>query len=93
LRPYNYGFTGAAIGGVRVIDGDLRQDRLEGVDSDFATLTRTVVILCAIAGFVHYTGKWRALSSLISKNWSFITLSGLATGASCVAIFAPCSKR
>ena len=60
---------------------------LDGVDSDFATLIRTVVILCAIAWFVHYTGKWRDLSSLSSKNWSFLTLSGLATGASWVCYF------
>ena len=31
---------------------------LEGVDSDFATLIRTVVILIAIAWFVYATGKW-----------------------------------
>lgn len=31
---------------------------LEGVDSDFATLIRTVIILLAIIGFVPYTGKW-----------------------------------
>ena len=60
---------------------------LDGVDSDFATLIRTVVILCAIAWFVHYTGKWRDLSTLSSKNWSFLTLSGLATGASWLCYF------
>ena len=60
---------------------------LDGVDSDFATLIRTAVILCAIAWFVYYTGKWRDLSSLSSKNWSFLTLSGLATGASWVCYF------
>ena len=31
---------------------------LEGVNSDFATLIRTVVILFAIVAFVEYTGKW-----------------------------------
>ena len=60
---------------------------LDGVDSDFATLIRTMVILGAIACFVYYTGKWRDLSSLSSKNWSFLTLSGLATGASWVCYF------
>lgn len=60
---------------------------LEGVDSDFATLIRTVVILCAIAWFVHYTGKWRDLSSLSPRNWSFLTLFGLATGASWLCYF------
>jgi bacterial/archaeal transporter family protein len=60
---------------------------LEGVDSDFATLIRTVVILLAIAWFVNYTGKWRDPSSLSFKTWSFLTLSGLATGASWVCYF------
>ena len=31
---------------------------LEGVDSDFATLIRTMIILFAIVWFVYYTGKW-----------------------------------
>ena len=60
---------------------------LDGVDSGFATLIRTVVILGAIACFVYYTGKWRDLSSLSSKNWSFLTLSGLATEASWLCYF------
>jgi transporter family protein len=60
---------------------------LEGVDSDFATLIRTFIILLAIAWFVYYTGKWRDLSSLSPKNWSFLTLSGLATGASWLCYF------
>ena len=32
---------------------------LEGVDSDLATLIRTVVILIVLAGFVSFTGKYR----------------------------------
>ena len=60
---------------------------LEGVDSDFATLIRTAIILLAITGFVYYAGKWRELSSLSAKNWNFLTLSGLATGASWLCYF------
>ena len=60
---------------------------LDGVDSDFATLIRTVIIVGAIAWFVHYAGKWRELSSLSAKNWNFLTLSGLATGASWLCYF------
>ena len=60
---------------------------LDGIDSDFATLIRTMVILCAIAWFIYYTGKWRDLSSLSSKNWSFLSLTGLATGASWLCYF------
>ncbi len=60
---------------------------LDGIDSDFATLIRTIVILCAIGWFVYYTGKWRDLASLSSRNWSFLTLSGLATGTSWLCYF------
>jgi drug/metabolite transporter (DMT)-like permease len=60
---------------------------LEGVDSDFATLIRTVVILFAIMWFVYYTGKWSDPFALHRKTWVFLTLSGLATGASWLCYF------
>jgi transporter family protein len=60
---------------------------LEGVNSDFATLIRTVVILFAITWFVLYTGKWSDPFALRPKTWTFLTLSGLATGASWVCYF------
>ncbi len=60
---------------------------LEGVDSDFATLIRTVIILFAITWFVFYAGKWSDPFALRPKTWAFLTLSGLATGASWVCYF------
>lgn len=60
---------------------------LQGVDSDFATLIRTGVILIAIAWFVYYTGKWSSPFQLAPKTWAFLTLSGLATGASWLCYF------
>jgi bacterial/archaeal transporter family protein len=60
---------------------------LEGVDSDFATLIRTVIILLAITWFVLYTGKWSDPFALRPKTLTFLTLSGLATGASWVCYF------
>jgi transporter family protein len=60
---------------------------LEGVDSDFATLIRTVIILLAITWFVFYTGKWSDPFALRPKTLAFLTLSGLATGASWVCYF------
>ncbi|HDL1295322.1 TPA: EamA family transporter [Mannheimia haemolytica] len=59
---------------------------LQGVDSDFATFIRTVVIIALIA-FLTYSGKWQPLDSLSSKNWLFLILSGLATGLSWSAYF------
>jgi transporter family protein len=60
---------------------------LEHVDSDLATLIRTAVIIVVLAGFVSFTGKWRSPLTLSSKTWVFLTLSGLATGASWVCYF------
>jgi len=60
---------------------------LEGVDSDLATLVRTVVILLVLAAFVAGVGKWRNPLTLSSKTWLFLVLSGLATGASWVCYF------
>lgn len=60
---------------------------LAGVDSDFATLVRTVIILVVLAGFVQYAGKWSNPGQLSAKTWFFLVLSGLATGASWVCYF------
>jgi transporter family protein len=60
---------------------------LEHVDSDLATLIRTAVIIVVLTGFVSFTGKWRNPFTLSAKTWVFLTLSGLATGASWVCYF------
>jgi transporter family protein len=60
---------------------------LEGIDSDFATLVRTVVILLVLAGFVAYAGKWSNPLALRPRTLAFLVLSGLATGASWVCYF------
>jgi transporter family protein len=60
---------------------------LEGVDSDLATLIRTTVILVVLAGFVYAAGKWSNPLRLSGRTWSFLVLSGLATGASWVCYF------
>lgn len=60
---------------------------LEGVDSDLATLIRTVVIFFVLAVFVVAIGKWSNPFALPSKTWLFLVLSGLATGVSWVCYF------
>jgi transporter family protein len=60
---------------------------LENVDSDLATLVRTTVIIVVLAAFVSLTGKWKNPFDLSSRTWLFLTLSGLATGASWVCYF------
>ena len=56
---------------------------IRGVDSDLATLIRTVIIL----PFVWLTGKWSNPLSLSAKTLIFLALSALATGASWVCYF------
>ena len=60
---------------------------LHGIDSDYATLIRTFVILLVLSGFVYVTGKWSDPFELSRESWLFLSLSGLATGASWVCYF------
>lgn len=57
------------------------------INSDFATLIRTVVILFVLTGIVAATGQWQKLSEIPGRTWLFLALSGLATGASWLAYF------
>lgn len=60
---------------------------LRGVDSDLATLVRTVIIVAVLGAFVAYAGKWTNPFELPPRTWIFLTLSALATGASWVCYF------
>ena len=60
---------------------------IEGVGSDFATLVRTVVILCAAGAIVALSGQWQPLNSVSPRSWTFLVLSGLATGFSWLCYF------
>lgn len=60
---------------------------IRGVDSDLATLVRTVIIVFVLAGFVVFAGKWSNPLDLSGKTWLFLALSALATGASWVCYF------
>jgi len=60
---------------------------IRGVDSDMATLVRTVIILFVLAAFVGLTGKWSDPRALSGRTLLFLALSALATGASWVCYF------
>lgn len=60
---------------------------LEGIDSDYATLLRTGIIAVVLTGLVVALGKWRNPTTLPPRSLAFLTLSGLATGASWVCYF------
>lgn len=57
------------------------------VNSDFATLIRTGVILVVVVGIVAATGQWQRPMEISGRTWLFLGLSGLATGASWLAYF------
>ena len=60
---------------------------IQGVNSDLATLIRTAIVILVLSAFVWFTGKWSNPLTVPSKTWIFLTLSGLATGASWVCYF------
>jgi transporter family protein len=60
---------------------------IQDVNSDLATLVRTVVVVFVLTVFVWATGNWSNPLLLPSKAWLFLVLSALATGASWVCYF------
>lgn len=55
---------------------------IEGVNSNLATALRTAVVLVMAWGMVFVTDAQHGISSISTKSWIFLVLSGLATGAS-----------
>jgi len=53
-----------------------------GVHPDVATLIRTIVILIVMSALVAAMGEWSGLRQATARTWTFLVLSGLATGAS-----------
>jgi transporter family protein len=60
---------------------------IQGVDSDLATLIRTVIIVVLLGAFVVLTGKWSDPTRLSARTWIFLALSAVATGISWVCYF------
>jgi transporter family protein len=58
-----------------------------GVNSDFATFVRTVVVIVALAGVLTLTGQWQDPGRISGRTYLFLALSGLATGASWLCYF------
>lgn len=60
---------------------------VENVSSDLATFIRTVVILGMVGGILVATGQWQPPGSVSGRTWTFLVLSGFATGASWLCYF------
>ena len=55
--------------------------------SDLATLVRTLVVVAFAGLIVAVSGQWRSFGDLTPRTLMFLTLSGLATGASWLCYF------
>lgn len=55
---------------------------VSGMNSNLATLVRTVVILAFTVALVALRSEWGGLGGTSARSWLFLVLSGLATGAS-----------
>ena len=55
---------------------------IEGVNSNLATAIRTIVVVIMAWGMVFLTHAQNGLAEISKKSWTFLILSGLATGAS-----------
>ena len=60
---------------------------VENVHPDYATFVRTIVIVVVLAGILLATGGWQSPAGISAKTWTFLVLSGLATGASWLCYF------
>ena len=60
---------------------------IEHIGSDFATLIRTAIILTVLGAIIAATGQYQPLRDIAPRTWLFLTLSGLATGASWLCYF------
>lgn len=60
---------------------------VENINSDFATLVRTLVVMTLLVAIVAATGQFQAPTSIPARTYTFLFLSGLATGASWLCYF------
>jgi bacterial/archaeal transporter family protein len=60
---------------------------VEDINSDLATLIRTVIVLISLALILFATGKLGRTGAISTKTWIFLVLSGLGTGASWLCYF------
>ncbi len=60
---------------------------VEDINSDLATLIRTVIVLLALSLILFATGRITHPGPISAKSWLFLLLSGLGTGASWLCYF------
>lgn len=60
---------------------------VEDINSDLATLIRTVVVLISLALILFASGQFSQVGPVSTRTWVFLVLSGLGTGASWICYF------
>jgi len=60
---------------------------VSGINSDYATFIRTLVIVAVLCLFLTVSGQWQKPAQIPARSWIFLVLSGFATGASWLAYF------
>ena len=60
---------------------------VEDINSDLATLIRTVVVLISLSLILFATGQFSQPGPISTRSWVFLVLSGLGTGASWICYF------
>jgi transporter family protein len=60
---------------------------VETINSDLATLIRTVIVAGVLAAIVAVTRQYQPLAAIPPRTYAFLVLSGLATGASWLCYF------
>jgi bacterial/archaeal transporter family protein len=58
-----------------------------GIDSDIATFVRTAVVLAVLATILAVRGLLPSVTEISGRGFTFLALSGLATGASWLCYF------
>ena len=60
---------------------------VENINSDLATLIRTIVVVCVLALIVYATRQFQNPMDLSGRTYLFLVLSALGTGASWLCYF------
>lgn len=79
-----YAFCSALFAGLTAV---LAKIGIQKINSHLATALRTVVVLVFAWMMVFIVGSQSSISSVDSRSWLFLILSGFATGASWICYF------
>lgn len=79
-----YALASAFFAGLTAILGKIG---VTNINSNFATFIRTLVILFVSAGMVTWRSEWVPLNKIAIRPFTFLILSGIATGLSWLCYF------